>query len=372
MRREVWALRDVDLAVEHGDVVGIVGRNGAGKSTLLKIIARITEPTSGVARMRGRVGALLEVGTGFHVELTGRENIFLNGAVLGMSRGDIKRRFDEIVAFSGVESFLDTPLKRYSSGMYLRLAFAVAAHLEPEIVVVDEVLAVGDLEFQRKCVGKMSDLRDEGRTVIFVSHDLGAIAQLCSRTVWLDEGRVCADGNTHDVLDAYFKSTVARASKVEFEPDTSKQVQLLSLAVTGEELDPESAPRRDEPFVLRARFVNRDRYPDLDISMWLSTAQGIRVLSERWTDREPRSGALDQPGEYEAVLEVPPILPAGTYVVGVWLGSTSGSSVYEEPLSFEVRPRPGDSQEAIDRDRAVIPPVTWRVRSLARQTAPID
>ena len=368
-RREVWALRDVDLEIAHGDVVGLVGRNGAGKSTLLKIIARITEPTGGVARMRGRVGALLEVGTGFHPELTGRENIFLNGAVLGMSRRDITRRYDEIVEFSGVERFLETPLKRYSSGMYLRLAFAVAAHLEPEIIVVDEVLAVGDLEFQRKCLGKMSDLRDEGRTVLFVTHDLGAIGQLCPRTVWLDAGRVRADGPTHTVLDAYFESTVARATSVEFEPDPSKPVQLLTLAVTSNDEHPaEVAPRRDEPFALRAQFTNRERYPDLDVSMWLTTSQGVRVLSERLTDRE-QSGGLDQAGTYEATLSVPPILPAGTYVVGFWLGSTTSTAVYEESLSFEVRPLPGDRQEATDRNRAVIPPVSWQVERLDEPAA---
>src|SRR5262245_26450585 len=192
--REIWALRDLDLEIREGDVLGFVGRNGAGKTTLLKTIARIVRPTTGVVRVRGRVGALLEVGTGFHPELTGRENIYLNGVVLGMSRREIDRRFDDIVEFAGVERFLDTPLKRYSSGMYLRLAFAVAAHIDPDVVIVDEVLAVGDAEFQRRCLGRMSEFGREGRTVLFVSHDTGAVASLCSRAVWLDAGEIKADG----------------------------------------------------------------------------------------------------------------------------------------------------------------------------------
>src|SRR6266704_1271942 len=180
---ELWALRDVSFEVKQGEVVGLIGRNGAGKSTLLKVLSRITEPTAGRITIRGRVGSLLEVGTGFHPDLTGRENVFMNGAILGMSRAEIRRKFDEIVAFAEIEKFLDTPVKRYSSGMYVRLAFAVAAHLEPEILLVDEVLAVGDAEFQKKCLGKLEDVATkEGRTVIFVSHNLGAIAQLCSNT----------------------------------------------------------------------------------------------------------------------------------------------------------------------------------------------
>lgn len=199
-----WALKDLNLEVERGGMVGIIGRNGAGKSTLLKLLSRITEPTSGKIRLRGRVASLLEVGTGFHPELTGRENIFLNGAILGMSRREIKNRFDEIVDFSEVEKFLDTPVKRYSSGMYVRLAFAVAAHLEPEILIVDEVLAVGDAEFQKKCVGKMEDASSrEGRTVLLVSHQLPLIQNLCTRCVLMDQGQIIADGPTDDVIGTY-------------------------------------------------------------------------------------------------------------------------------------------------------------------------
>lgn len=203
-----WALQDVSFEVQEGEVLGIIGRNGAGKSTLLKILSRITEPTTGYTDLYGRVGSLLEVGTGFHPELTGRENIFLNGAILGMRRQEIQNKFDEIVSFAEVERFLDTPVKRYSSGMYVRLAFAVAAHLEPEILVVDEVLAVGDAQFQKKCLGKMEDVAKAGRTVLFVSHNMGAIRGLCSRVLWLNEGQVEAEGESEAVITRYL-NTVA-------------------------------------------------------------------------------------------------------------------------------------------------------------------
>jgi lipopolysaccharide transport system ATP-binding protein len=199
----IWALRDVSFQVKFGEVVGVIGRNGAGKSTLLKILSRVTEPTEGRIVLRGRVGSLLEVGTGFHPELTGRENIFLNGSILGMSRNDIRRRFDQIVAFAEIEQFIDTPVKRYSSGMYLRLAFAVAAHLEPEILLVDEVLAVGDFAFQKKCLGKMGDVAKEGRTVLFVSHHLQSIKTLCPRTLLVDAGTIKCDGRTDETIETY-------------------------------------------------------------------------------------------------------------------------------------------------------------------------
>jgi lipopolysaccharide transport system ATP-binding protein len=199
----IWALNDVSFEVQPGEVIGIIGRNGAGKSTLLKVLSRITEPTKGRAELYGRVGSLLEVGTGFHPELTGRENIFLNGAILGMKRSEIERKFDEIVAFAEVEKFMDTPVKRFSSGMFLRLAFAVAAHLEPEILVIDEVLAVGDASFQKKCLGKMSGVAKEGRTVLFVSHNMGAIQGLCSRAIWLADGKIAGQGDANQVVAEY-------------------------------------------------------------------------------------------------------------------------------------------------------------------------
>jgi homopolymeric O-antigen transport system ATP-binding protein len=238
---QIWALRDVSIEVEEGQVLGIIGRNGAGKSTLLKILTRITSPTSGYAEIRGRVGSLLEVGTGFHPELTGRENVFLNGSVLGMKRQEIQRKFSEIVEFSGVEHFIDTPVKRYSSGMSVRLAFAVAAHLEPEILLVDEVLAVGDAEFQQRCLGRMEDLSQSGRTVLFVSHQMQAVAQLCDRALLLDEGTVVRDGPSGDVVAHYLQSVGGSTStRYWSDPETAPGddlVRLRSIRVVDEQGD---------------------------------------------------------------------------------------------------------------------------------------
>jgi lipopolysaccharide transport system ATP-binding protein len=218
----IWALRDVSFTVNHGEVVGIIGRNGAGKSTLLKILSRITEPTEGEVRIRGRVGSLLEVGTGFHPELTGRENVYLNGAILGMMRHEIERKFDEIVDFAGVEKFIDTPVKHYSSGMGLRLGFAVAAHLEPEILVVDEVLAVGDFAFQKKCLGKMSDVANSGRTVLFVSHNMAAVQNLCTRCIRLNEGQLVDVGSPEEIIAQYLTAS-ATQSKVDLSQETNRK-----------------------------------------------------------------------------------------------------------------------------------------------------
>ncbi len=206
----IWALRGVDFEIDHGEVVGIIGRNGAGKSTLLKILSHITEPTEGRVTLWGRVGSLLEVGTGFHPELTGRENIYLNGAILGMKKSEVDRKFDQIAAFSEIEQFLDTPVKRYSSGMYVRLAFSVAAHMEPEILLIDEVLSVGDAEFQKKCLGKMGEVAGQGRTVLFVSHNLVAVRSLCERAILIDSGKIVANGETDKVVNQYMMSTNSR------------------------------------------------------------------------------------------------------------------------------------------------------------------
>src|ERR1700681_4811587 len=209
--RHIWALKDASFEVREGEVVGVIGRNGAGKSTLLKILARVTKPTEGFAKVHGRMGSLLEVGTGFHPELTGRENVFLSGAILGMRKREIDRKFDEIVAFAEVDKFIDTPLKHFSTGMQMRLAFAVAAQLEPEILLVDEVLAVGDLEFQKKCLGKMSEVSKGGRTIVFVSHQMSQIRRLCERVIWIDHGLLKQDGPTLDVVSAYERALSARS-----------------------------------------------------------------------------------------------------------------------------------------------------------------
>lgn len=240
-KRELWALRDINFEVKDGETLGIIGHNGAGKSTLLKILSRITKPTSGKIEIRGRIGSLLEVGTGFHNELSGRENIYLNGAILGMKRTEINQKFDEIVAFSEVEKFLDTPVKHYSSGMYMRLAFSVAAHLDPEVLIVDEVLAVGDMAFQKKCLNKMRDFSETGRTVLFVSHDMQSIARLCQRVIWMKGGKVIADGETNEVIGKYLnEQTQSGAEKswetAEYQPgnEFAKLLRVRIFDETGE------------------------------------------------------------------------------------------------------------------------------------------
>ena len=363
-RAEIWALRDIDLQLSEGDVVGIIGRNGSGKSTLLKVLARITEPTVGVSRTRGRVGALLEVGTGFHHELTGRENVYLGGALIGMRRAEIARRFDEIVAFAGVERFIDTPLKRYSSGMSLRLAFAVAAHLEPEIVVVDEVLAVGDAEFQKKCLGRMSELRHEGRTVVFVSHDLGAVARLCPRVLWLEEGRIRADGPAADVIDDYLQATVPRGSEVLLRPTAGAAPRAASVSLIGEDGSRVTRPAAGERLAVRVAVEVADRTPGLDLAVWVVDGRGHRLVDEALCDDAAFLGALDGPGSFEATVELPPILPAGEYVVGLWLGTSHDDFLDEPALRFDVRPALGERMDATRRVRLVQPEVRWAVSPL--------
>lgn len=260
-KQELWALEDVNFEVLPGEVMGVIGRNGAGKSTLLKILTRITEPTRGRVELHGRVGSLLEVGTGFHPELTGRENIFLNGAILGMSRDEISRRFDEIVSFAETEQFLDTPVKRYSSGMYMRLAFAVAAHMESEILLVDEVLAVGDHEFQRKCIGKMRNVSEGGRTVLFVSHNMGVIANLCSHALWLDKGRVSLYGETNEVVAAYVSAGMSADGEIVWGEGAEDQpgdgnVRLRAVRLRGARGAVTSDVLINEPITLEIEYEN--------------------------------------------------------------------------------------------------------------------
>lgn len=271
-KEEFWALRDVSFDVKQGEVLGIIGRNGAGKSTLLKILSRITEPTQGRVTLRGRVASLLEVGTGFHPELSGRENVFLNGAILGMSRAEIRRKFDEIVAFAEVERFLDTPVKRYSSGMYVRLAFAVAAHLEPEILIVDEVLAVGDAQFQKKCLGKMQDVAlSQGRTVLFVSHNIGAIRQLTKSCIYLDQGRILATGPTPHVVSRYVHSNEAEGIF-----GRGKFATLMDATLVDEE-GHRIATHLGHPTMWVEITVDLDGLPGRSIECILTDMEGIRL-----------------------------------------------------------------------------------------------
>lgn len=254
---DFWALRDISFEIKQGEVVGIIGRNGAGKSTLLKVLSRITEPTAGQIRLKGRVASLLEVGTGFHPELTGRENVYLNGTILGMTKKEVDRKFDAIVDFSGVERFVDTPVKRFSSGMQVRLAFAVAAHLEPEVLVIDEVLAVGDAAFQKKCLGKMQDVAKEGRTVLFVSHDLSAVEKLCSRAILLDGGRTLADGQTSQTI-AYYQSTLFQAASIDVAQRTDRKgagsVRFTSIQTLNENGRPQGIFLSGKPLRVRLHY----------------------------------------------------------------------------------------------------------------------
>lgn len=354
--RLFWALRQVAFEVEQGEVLGIVGRNGAGKTTLLRILAHITKPTAGLCRTRGRVGALLDVGTGFHPELTGTENIYLNGAILGMRRRDISRRFDEIVEFSGVREFLGTPLKRYSSGMQLRLAFAVAAHLEPAIVAVDEVLAVGDIAFQQKCLGRMAEFHEEGRTVVFVSHDTGTVARLCERVIWLDDGTIRADGPAAEVIDAYL-AELTRPELIAVLPENeAAAASLVSLELRGAS---NRVLRRDEPLVLRTRLVVRESVPGLDLAFYVSDRNGKRIVDEAWSEGQRSRLPIETPGTHVVTATLPPLLAPGSYVLGAWLGSQTQDFFLEDVLAFELDPALTDSVEEIRKARIVRPATTW-------------
>jgi len=308
-REEFWALREVSFDVRQGDVIGIIGRNGAGKSTLLKILSRITEPTSGEITIEGRVASLLEVGTGFHPELTGRENIFLNGAILGMTRVEIKQRFDEIVAFSEVEKFLDTPVKRYSSGMYVRLAFAVAAHLEPEILIVDEVLAVGDAQFQKKCIGKIEDVsKRQGRTVLFVSHNLQTVRQMCKKVVVLERGRMVYSGGVAAGINRYsgLEGTCDTAvHELADYPRFSEQtgVRLLRVEYWDAAGKPAFRIPRSSELTVNVYFRVEQPVKQLDLPMAIVHVEGQRIFSESYSDHQPEMEL--EPGEYMVSFTLP-------------------------------------------------------------------
>lgn len=336
---EFWALSDVSFEVQKGDVVGIIGRNGAGKSTLLKILSRITEPTSGRIVIDGRVASLLEVGTGFHQELTGRENIYLNGAILGMSRVEIKRKFDEIVAFSEVERFLDTPVKRYSSGMYVRLAFAVAAHLEPEILIVDEVLAVGDSGFQQKCLGKMKDVAGHGRTVLFVSHNLGAVRSLCNKGILLKNGRLAMSGLIDEVTAAYIDTAPKPASGptvfISKRPDHCS-VWMSSLAVlrNGE---PSHAVEMGDKIALAIKFNSSEPIQKPIIGYVIKSARSENIINANNLFLSS-SGYSTPVTEGTIVCDLGDLpLMAGAYSVSFWLGRNRHELHHlDEALHFTV------------------------------------
>jgi homopolymeric O-antigen transport system ATP-binding protein len=353
-REVVWALRDVSFEVERGDVVGIIGRNGAGKSTLLKILSRVTEPSAGRAHIRGRLGSLLEVGTGFHGELTGRENVYLNGAILGMRRAEINRRFDEIVSFAEVARFLDTPVKRYSTGMLVRLAFAVAAHLETEILLVDEVLAVGDVGFQRKCIGKMSEVAGEGRTVFFVSHNMATMQALCRRGIFLEGGRVHTDGSIVEAVTGYLRS-VEQAGTIDLEQRTDRrgwhEVVLSSVEITGAQHDELLATGRPARFSFRTKLREGDDSGRLSCTFVIVNHLGQAVTTLASVEHGPND--LEdpaQPGTFVCEIDELPLVP-GRYRVDVEIQGRSylqdgieGAAVFDvEQGTLEGRPVAGGS-----------------------------
>lgn len=310
-----WALRHVDFELRRGEVLGVIGANGAGKSTLLKLLSRITAPTEGRIEIRGRVSSLLEVGTGFHRDLTGRENMYLNAAILGMRKAEIDRKFDAIVAFAGIEKFLDTPVKRYSSGMHTRLAFSVAAHLEPEILIVDEVLAVGDVGFQKKCLGKMNDLAQGGRTVVFVSHNMGAVSQLCNCGLLLDGGRVQLAGEIGDVVRAYLERSIGDdCHSAVCSEDPSLPSQFTSVTLRSARGGP--ARSCDEPIAVESEYLVREERPGLYFTFYLQTDQGAMVLFSDVRDVKAHAADRYPPGLHRFRIELPArLLAPGTYYV---------------------------------------------------------
>ncbi len=323
-REDFWALKDVSFEVKQGEVIGIIGRNGAGKSTLLKILSRITEPTAGSVKIKGRVASLLEVGTGFHPELTGRENIYLNGAILGMTKAEIKRKFDEIVAFAEIEKFLDTPVKRYSSGMYVRLAFAVAAHLEPEILVVDEVLAVGDAQFQKKCLGKMKDVAEGGRTVLFVSHNMVAIQRLCPQSIWIDGGILILFGLSGKVVHAYLNrsSGIYLSGQMELSNWHNRygngEARILSARILDDNQNTTTTVYRASSMAVEFTFESKSSQP-LHFSMVVMSGSGEKILHLSYYDTP--GVIVDLPnGRYRACFTIPELpLCSGNYslVLGI-------------------------------------------------------
>jgi lipopolysaccharide transport system ATP-binding protein len=366
----VWALRDVDLEIGRGEAVGIIGRNGAGKSTLLKILSRITKPSAGHVDLVGRVGSLLEVGTGFHPELTGRENIYLNGAILGMRRREIRRHFDAIVAFAGIEPFIDTPVKHYSSGMYLRLGFAVAAHLETEILLVDEVLAVGDAEFQKRCLGKMNEISRQGRAVLFVSHNLGAISQLCERAVVMDKGRVAYTGSAQDAVRYYLDSVnEVSGHQVTFDPRDDQVMQVLGLRATDTQGRTTASFDIADGMRLRVRYVVRKCVRGTNLALMLHR-EGTDVLCTFDTDSLPQLLDSRPAGEHECEIVLPMRwLKAGLYTVSVGCGYLNQQRIefHRDAIAFRIEALSEDTTSrgySEQRAGVLLGPLAWREPAL--------
>lgn len=364
----LWALRNVSFEVKEGEVLGIIGGNGAGKSTLLKVLSRITEPTSGRVEIHGRVGSLLEVGTGFNPELSGRDNVYLNGVVLGMRKKEVDARFDEIVAFSGIEKFIDTPIKRYSSGMKVRLAFAVAAHLEPEILIVDEVLAVGDDEFQRKCLGKMSEVSKSGRTVFFVSHTMSAVNSLCSRVIWMKQGQVNMDGLPTDVISAYLSSSAhAELGNALFsDADAQGPFRLKRARVYLSNEDFVPSVHYDQNARIAVRYEVTEPIKNLVINIALKDALGNPLFATSDSDSATRPGDVRQPGIYESVCTLPSrMMRPGRYFVSISAFEPYRRSFVEKEnaMAFDVT----DVNFPLNPKRSgiILPVLDWTVSPVA-------
>jgi lipopolysaccharide transport system ATP-binding protein len=369
----IWALQGVSFEVRKGQVLGVIGRNGAGKSTLLKILSRVTEPSAGYAEIHGRVGSLLEVGTGFHPELTGRENIYLNGAILGMRRAEIEAKFDEIVAFADVEKFIDTPVKRYSSGMYLRLAFAVAAHLEPEILVVDEVLAVGDAEFQRKCLGKMSDVAQQGRTVLFVSHNMSAILRLTDEAILLDKGRLVLRAPTVQAVDTYmaagFSQIGERSWDADEVPAESAPFRPLAIRICDASWRVVDTVRSTDPFTIAIEYQLDAPITGLRVGIYLMTMRGEYVFTSFDTDdpgQYERFGTRS-PGRYVSECTLPAdFLNEGRYVLGLNASAFRVKRFFqdEHALAFTVDAAGAPGMHWPEaRPGPVRPDLNWRIET---------
>lgn len=368
-----WALKDVNFNVEEGKAIGIIGRNGAGKSTLLKILSRVTEPTEGYATIRGRVGSLLEVGTGFHPELTGRENIFLNGAILGMKHSEIEKKLDEIIAFSEVEKFVDTPVKRYSSGMYLRLAFAVAAHLDPEILVVDEVLAVGDAEFQRKCLGKMSDVANQGRTVLFVSHNMSAIMRLTDQTVVLERGKVVMQAPTAEAVDFYLSRGYSQEGQHEWKDDEFDKnpapFHPLRIRILSDAGIVSDTVRSTEQFHVEFEYSLDEDIVGLRVGLYVISTRGEFILTSFDVDDPEKFETFStrKAGHYVSRCTIPSdFLNEGRFVIGVNASIFKIKTYFhdEQALVFNVNGTgaPG-TQWAEPRTGLIRPRLNWDIQS---------
>ncbi len=369
---EFWALKDVSFEVESGQVIGVIGNNGAGKSTLLKVLSRITDPTAGQVEIKGRVGSLLEVGTGFHPELTGRENIYLNGVIIGMKRSDIRKKFAEIVEFAGVENFLDTPVKRYSSGMYMRLAFSVAAHLDPDILIIDEVLAVGDAAFQKKCLGKLRDVATQAkRTVLFVSHNLQAVQALCDRTMHLERGRIAAFGDTRTVVGRYLETTSTALTGSQYwshDAPGNADIRLESIEVKSNDSS-NGIYSSSQNLTVEFGFAAASELPGLRVGFELATTTGITVFST-WQNDPGQGGFLKaHSGTNQWRCTVPAgLLNAGTYLVvpqiaigqGPWIVNGGATVGFEMVLDHGVSPY-WNSLDANSRPGLVAPILDWTI-----------